>query len=152
MKFAIIRNLVSGDVYYAEKGEGATKNGKRIETSSETELSRSVVGIDMSRASEKTIVSLAPLVAKVKRQVHYGANALELCLLAEGKVEATVDVRGMMRITDFAGGYLIAKEAGAVLTDPEGKNLEPALKLGERFSYVASGNGRIHRQILGALK
>lgn len=152
MKRAIVRNLVNGDVYYAERGVGATKNGKKIRTSYVSELSESVVGVDLSRASMSTTVRLAPLVSSVRRQVHFGANALELCLLAEGKFEAFVDLRGKMRITDFAGAFLIASEAGAIFSAPDGKALEPALGLEERFGFLASANRSIHRRILDRLR
>jgi myo-inositol-1(or 4)-monophosphatase len=152
VRHAMVRNLVNGDVYYSERGCGSTKNGRLIRTSTESEASESVVGIDMSRASEGTIIDLAPLISRVKRQVHFGANALELCLVAEGKEEAFVDVRGRMRITDFAGGYLIASEAGAVVSNPQGAELDPALRLGERFGFVVSANDELHRVVLGLLR
>ncbi len=149
VRFGFVRNLVNGDVYEARKGGGATKNGSRIRTSSSTEPSESVVAIDMSRASEKLVADLAPLVAGVKRQVHYGANALELCYVAEGRVDAFVDIRDRMRITDFAAAWLIASEAGALITGASGSVLDPAFDLGARFSFVASANASLHEKILG---
>jgi myo-inositol-1(or 4)-monophosphatase len=150
--YAIVRNLVNGDTYYAERGIGSSKNGKPIRTSSETNIGDAVVGIDISRAEERTIRDLAPLVSRVKRQVHFGANALELCLMAEGKTDAFVDTRGKMRIVDTAAAYLISKEAGAVFSEPSGSVLQPALELGERFGFVASANATIHGEILALLR
>lgn len=150
--YAIVRNLVNGDTYYAERGEESSKNGRPIRTSSETDIAESVVGIDLSRAEEGTIIALAPLVSKVKRQVHFGANALELCLMAEGKTDAFVDVRGKMRIVDTAAAYLIGREAGAVFSTSSGSELKPALELEERFGFVASANATIHGKILGLLR
>jgi myo-inositol-1(or 4)-monophosphatase len=147
--FGMIRNLVNGDVYEATKGEGATKNGERIRTSRAKTPMESVVGIDVSRAQPSLIVSLAPLVGAVERQVHYGANALELCFLAEGKIDAFVDLRDKMRITDFAAAYLIAKEAGATVTGPGGAKLSPAFDLSDRFSFIAAANLVLHKRILG---
>ena len=80
--------------------------------------------------------------------MHLGANALELCYLAEGKIDAFVDIRGEIRITDFAAAYLIAAEAGAVITDENGGKLEPDFDLRERFSFVGSANEFIHKEIL----
>lgn len=150
--YAIVRNLVNGDAYYAERGKGSSKNGRPIRTSSETDIAEAVVGIDLSRADEITIGDLAPLVSKIKRQVHFGANALELCLMAEGKTEAFVDIRGKMRIVDTAAAYLIAREAGAVFSTSSGSELKPALEMGERFGFVASANATLHGKILGLLR
>lgn len=146
--FGLLRNLVTGDVYAARKGAGATKNGKSIRTSRTKEPSESVVGIDLSSAEPSLVKDLAPLIVGVRRQVHFGANALELCFLAEGRIDAFVDLRKKMRITDFAAAYLIAKEAGASITKADGAALRPGLDLTKRFSYVASANSELHKRIL----
>ena len=144
----VVRDLVSGNVYVAKRGKGATMNGKRIRTSSERRASEAVVGIDISRSSPQLVTRLARLASGVKRQTHYGANALELCYVAEGKIDAFVDVRGKMRITDFAAAYLIAREAGAEFSDESGGQLEAQFDLAHRFSFVASANPALHREIL----
>ena len=144
----VVRDLVTGDVYSARKGKGATKNGKRLRTSDASDLSKAVVGIDVSRSPPGLGSALTPLLLGVKRQVHIGANALELCYLAEGRTESFVDLRGRMRITDFAAANLIALEAGATVTDGRGEKLSVDLDLGDRFSFVASGNPAIHRRVI----
>ena len=144
----VVRDLVNGNSYAAVKGGGARKNGRVIRTSSTRAASSAVVGVDLSRSSAELVERLGPLIAGVKRQVHLGANALELCLLAEGKTDAFVDIRGRIRITDFAGAYLIAKEAGAVFSDEKGDELKPTFDLEHRFSFVASAGDSLHRQIL----
>jgi myo-inositol-1(or 4)-monophosphatase len=148
VKFGIVRDLVSGDVYIASRGGGAKKNGRAIMTSRVSKPSEAVVGIDMSRSSPSVVSRLTPLVIGVKRQVHLGANALELCYLADGRIDAFVDIRGKIRITDFAAAYLVASEAGAVFTDSEGGELEPKFDLHARFGFVGSGNKIIHKEIL----
>jgi myo-inositol-1(or 4)-monophosphatase len=150
--FGLVRNLVNGDVYYAERGRGATKNGRRITTSRTSDLQEAVLAVDLSRTDERTFASLARAIASAKRQVHFGANALELCLLAEGLVDGFVDVRGKTRIVDFAAGYLIAKEAGALFSGREGEELAPELEMRERFGFVASANPGLHGQVLASLK
>ncbi len=145
----VVRDLVTGDAYSATKGGGARKNGRPIKASRRSGAADSVVGIDLSRGPPGLAQGLAPLLAGIKRQVHLGANALELCYLAEGKTDAFVDLRGSMRITDFAAAYLVAAEAGAVVTDGRGGRLSPKFDLAHRFSFVASGNAAMHRQVLG---
>jgi myo-inositol-1(or 4)-monophosphatase len=144
----VIRDLVRGDVYVANRGEGARRNGKRIGTSSVARTADAIVGIDISRSSPMLVNRLARLASGVKRQIHYGANALEICYVADGRIDAFVDVRGKMRITDFAAAYLIAKEAGAEFTDERGSRLEPHFDLDHRFSFVASANKLLHSGIL----
>jgi len=150
-KHALIRNLVNGDVYYAEAGGGAEKNGKKITVSSAGELRDSVAAIDFSGAPGGVMEKLITLVVSVKRQLHLGANALELCLLAEGKVDLFVDLRGRMRVTDLAGGRLIAKEAGATITTGGGRELDAALNLEERLEVLAAANARLHAKLMARL-
>jgi myo-inositol-1(or 4)-monophosphatase len=77
-----------------------------------------------------------------------GANALELCFVGDGRIDAFVDARGKMRITDFAAAYLILTEAGGVITDVGGRSLNPEFDLEHRFSFVASANATLHKEIL----
>lgn len=149
-RYALVRDLVNGDVYYAEKGRGATKNGRRIKASAVREVSRAVVGVDLSRASPALTAELGALLASIDRQAHLGANALELCMVADGRLDAFVDIRGRMRVTDFAAAYLIAREAGVVVTSRHGEQVDPPLDLGSRFSYVAAGRS-LHKALLKRL-
>ncbi|MFI5404678.1 MAG: inositol monophosphatase family protein [Candidatus Gagatemarchaeaceae archaeon] len=145
---AFIRDLVTGDAFYAERGRGATKNGVKLRTSKTMVLSSAVVGIDISMAEHGMLRRIEPLIRGAKRQVHYGANALELCYLADGRIDASIDLRKRMRITDFAAGFLIAKEAGATITGDGQAGLRPAFDLRDRFSYFATANPTLHRRVL----
>lgn len=146
---AAVRDLVSGDVYSACRGGGARRNGRPIKTSSVSKAASAIAGVDMSSGGERLAEGLAPLLGAVKRQVHFGANALEICYVADGKTDAFVDIRGRIRVTDFAGAYLIAREAGAIVTDAKGDDLRVSFDLRHRFSLVASANARLHREIMG---
>lgn len=149
---ALVRNLVSGDTYYAEAAGYATKNGAEIRTSQVKDLREAIVGVDVSRTSLSLVSSLNELVSSVRRQVHFGANALEACFLAEGKIDGFVDVRGRIRVMDMAAAYLIGKQAGAVFSDRQGRPVRPAISVKERFSVVGAGNKTLHGKMLERLK
>jgi len=144
----VVRDLVNGDVYHAVKGRGTRKNGVPVRTSRVSEVPRAVIGMDISRGGAELVERLAPLVASAKRQVHFGANALELCYVADRTTDAFVDLRGSIRITDMAAAYLIAAEAGATITDALGRELEGVFDLEHRLAFVASANSRLHKGIL----
>jgi myo-inositol-1(or 4)-monophosphatase len=144
----VVRDLRSGDVYAATRGGGARKNGKPIRTSRTSDLSAAVVGVDLSRSTASQVLRLAPLIGGAMRQVHLGANALELCHVAEGRIDAFVDIRGKIRVTDFAAAYLVACEAGAKITGDDGRKLETRFDLVHRLSFVASANSHLHKEIL----
>ncbi|MDG6925631.1 MAG: hypothetical protein JRN09_03665 [Nitrososphaerota archaeon] len=149
---AIVRNLVSGDVYYAEAAGYATKNGSEIHSSRVTELREAMVGVDLSKTSLAIVESLNPLISSVRRQLHFGANALETCFLAEGKIDGFADVRGKIRVMDMAAAYLIGRQAGAVFSDREGRPVKPTISVKERFSIVGAGNKTLHGKMVEKLK
>ncbi len=151
-KYALVRNLVNGDTYYAEAGGSPTKNGSMINTSTVEDLREATLGIDLSRTTLPVVQSLNELVSSIKRQMHFGANALETCFLAEGGLDGFLDVRGRIRIMDIAAGYLIAKQAGAVFSDERGGALNPPITVKGRFSIVGGANLTIHSRILAALR
>ena len=150
-KYALVRNLVNGDTYYSEASGYSTKNGTEIKTSGQTELRDATLGIDISRTTLQVLSSLNGLIASIKRQSHFGANALETCFFAEGKLDGFVDVRGRIRVVDMAAGYLIAKRAGGALSDERGNPLNPPIGVRERFSVVAGANPSLHARILAKL-
>jgi myo-inositol-1(or 4)-monophosphatase len=151
VKYGLVRNLISEETYFAEKGRGAERDGKPVRTSKARKIKDSCVGIDMSKASRATVERLVPLLAAVRKPAHFGANALEQAFLADGKVDAFVDIRDRMRVVDFAAGYLIAMEGGAVLSDGEGRPVNTRVSLEEKFNVVASCNATLQERILKIL-
>ena len=148
IRVGVVRNLVTGDVYHAVRGKGAKKNGAPVRASRVSDVSRAVIGVDISRGSSELIAGLTPLIVVASRQVHFGANALELSCVSDGTIDAFVDIRGKIRITDLAAAYLVAAEAGAVISDAQGRKLRAAFDLKHRLSFVASANVHLHKEIL----
>ncbi len=73
--------------------------------------------------------------------MHFGANALEACFLAEGRMDGFVDVRGRIRVMDMAAGLADRKQAGAVFSDERGGPLTPG---DQRQGEVQRGRRREH--------
>jgi myo-inositol-1(or 4)-monophosphatase len=95
---------------------------------------------------------LLPLLEKVKHLRHFGADALELCYVADGKTDAFLDIRGKLRVTDMAGAYLILREAGGIISTPEGEELDVVLDAAQRVAFVAAANETIFETIRKLLK
>lgn len=139
--------------YTAFKEVGAFRDGEKITTSKNFLLEEAVVGLDLNTYKVKEVVpKLTDFIAKTKHIRHFGANALELCYVANGLTDAFVDVRGKLRTTDVAAGFLILKEAGGLVTTPENKELNVPLDPKQTVSFVASGNLQIHKKILSLVK
>jgi len=144
---AAIIDLARGDLYYASKNKGAFLNGKRIYVRQESHLD-STIGINMSGVKPTIVERLAPIIAQSYHIRQLGANALEMCFLARGFLDAYIDLRGKIRPTDIAAGYLIAKEAGAKLYSGDGSSLESDLDVKTRLSFAAMANENIHEQLI----
>ncbi len=153
VELALVSDLYHKITYLAEQGKGAFRNKIAIIPSKFTGLMDAVIGVDLHtyRATE-TAAKLTSLVREIKHLRHLGANALELCYVADGTVDAFVDIRGKLRVTDMAAAYLILKEAGAIITTMEGKALNAQLDPTQKVSFVASGNPTLHKKILSLLK
>ena len=95
---------------------------------------------------------LSNLIQQTKHIRHFGANALELCYVADGLTDAFVDVRGKLRGTDVAAGFFIIKEAGGTVSSPDGEPVDVKLDPKATVKFVASGNAEIHQKILGLIK
>lgn len=142
IRYAYIKNLVNGDVYTAERGEGAFLNNKRIHVSSRSELSELSV---MSYSHRPHAVAVNN--HNVRRVRVFGSAALELCYVASGIFDAFIDLRWMLRVTDIAAGKLIVEEAGGLVTDGEGKQLTTPFDVKQRVNVVAS-NRKVHDKLL----
>jgi len=149
----LVSDLHHGTTYYAVKGKGAFKNGEKITTSTTASLEESVIGLDLNTYKVKEFApKLSDLIGHTKHIRHFGANALELCFVAEGLTDAFVDIRGKLRTTDVAAGFLILKEAGGIITASDGQFFDAGLDPKQTVSFVASSNPIIHEAILRFLK
>ncbi len=150
---AVVLDLWRGEAFTASKGGGALLNGKPISPSDNQSLSRALIGVDLNPPIPgRWVNGLIRLLRAVKHSRHFGANALEMCYVACGRLEAFVELRGRMRVTDLAASQLIVREAGGLLVDEFGKPLDsPADTPGRRLSFIAAGNKPILRQIYSLL-
>ena len=150
---ALVTDLFRDTTYTALEGKGAYRNGKKVTPSALTSLEEAVIGLDLNTYNVKEIApQLTSLIQKTKHIRHFGANALELCYVADGLTDAFVDIRGKLRVTDIAAGFLIVKEAGGTITAPEGHALEVKLDPKQKIKFIASGNRQIHKNILSLVK
>jgi myo-inositol-1(or 4)-monophosphatase len=149
----LVADLFHDTTYTALEGKGAYRDGEKIASSKMAALDEAMIGLDLNTYRVSEIApQLTSLIQHTKHIRHFGANALELCYVAEGLTDAFVDIRGKLRATDIAAGILILKEAGGTVTTPEGEALEVKLDAKEKVKFVASGNAKIHKTILGLVK
>jgi myo-inositol-1(or 4)-monophosphatase len=101
------------ETFAAQRGEGATLNGKKILCGEKTSLTDSLVatGFPYDRTNITQIVSRIEKVLKNCRDVRRaGSAALDTCWVACGRLDAYYET---CKVWDIAAGALIAREAGA---------------------------------------
>jgi myo-inositol-1(or 4)-monophosphatase len=148
VKKGFVRNLATGETFTAEKGRSAFCNGRRIQTSAITSLDESAVSVYGRKFDPSCVMHLGQ---KIRRWRLLGASALELCYVGAGRFDAFIDLRGTLRVTDAAAGMLICSEAGGIVSDLDGNeiNFPPDVTVGR--SLIAT-NGIIHPKVIEYLR
>ncbi len=141
-------NLLSGDEFWAVKGQGAFFNGRRLQTQQDDVMR--VIAFEAQQPS-RDIRLLLPLLSSARRVRCLGAVALDLAHVAYSSISVFY-TNAPSRSIDFAAGALFVREAGGVVTDASGFAIDEApLDLGRSVSLLASGNSRLHELALGII-
>jgi len=148
VEVALVSDLLHDVIYTAKKNGKAFRNGEEIQPSQTSSLEEAVIGVDFNTFKKRELVpKLIRVLEKTRHLRHFGANALELCYVADGTTDAFIDLRGKLRVTDIAAAYLILREAGGTMVTPEGSELNVSLDASQRVSFVAAANSAIYRKI-----
>jgi myo-inositol-1(or 4)-monophosphatase len=146
---------VQNEIYFAEKGKGATRNGEKIKVSGETELKNilAAYSLDYSDESGKT-ESEARLIQQVVSRIRNlrSTNSLvDFCYTADGKLGACMNQT--TKIWDIAAPGLIIEEAGGIVTDFQGNPFDFSLNAdnyGRNFTIIGS-NKVLHSELIKIL-
>jgi myo-inositol-1(or 4)-monophosphatase len=118
----VIYNPILDELYWASKNGGAYKNGHKLKVSQQKNLSKSVItychgsGEKNTKKAYKLYQGFHDISHHCR---HFGCTSLELAMLAAGNTE--VHLESGARLWDVAAGIIIAKEAGAKVTDWQNK-------------------------------
>ncbi len=146
--FGYICDLAAGTSFYAEAGRGAyARPGGRLHVSSNADLSHFSISAYTLRPNTARIAAIGDTVRRIRT---LGSTALEMALVASGRLDAFVDLRGMMRVVDVAAGKIILEEAGGMVTDGLGNALELDGNMWQRKDLIGS-NGIRHAELLSLI-
>lgn len=122
---AVTQAPLLGRTYHAVKDRGAFLNGQPITVSRTENLAEAIVslgdyavGPDAASQNRQRLALTAHLVPLVERIRMVGAATLDLAFVAEGALDACVMMSN--KPWDTAAGALMAREAGALVTDARG--------------------------------
>lgn len=135
----LVRNLATGEEYVAQRGGGAYRDGEPIE----------VRDFDPNEAIRSPILEspvgtvAAGTLEKAPKVRGLGAAALEMCMVAQGSMDAFVHLTEGLRIVDVAAGTLIVEEAGGRVVAPDGGPPDVVVDPARGTSLVAVGDDRV---------
>jgi myo-inositol-1(or 4)-monophosphatase len=123
MQLGAVYDPMRDELFSAERGRGAHLNGRRLQASSVTDLQKSLLVTGFPYDAWNTpqdnfdnFVRFGKLTQGVRR---LGSAALDACYVAAGRFEGFWELA--LKPWDVAAGGLIAEEAGATVTDIDGK-------------------------------
>ena len=148
---AAVTNLSNGEIFWASKGKGAFLDEKQISVQNKKPLYK-IVGINTSGASSELLKKLEPIFQNHNHTRHFGANALEMAMFAQGLMDIFIDLRGKIRIQDMAAGYLLVKESGGLMLNENLEQLDSDLSYETRLSFVAAANKEILDDVFSEIK
>jgi len=139
----VVHQPVTGETFEATAGRGAWLGGRRLAVNDPVALAEALVATGFGYAAAdraRQARTAAHLLVRARDLRRLGSAALDLCLVAAGRVDAYYEDH--LEAWDAAAGELIAAEAGAVVTPlgrgllAAGPALHPALA-----AAVAEGRG-----------
>ncbi len=111
--------------FHAAEGSGAWSGDRRLAASTTTQLREAIVAIGdyatgpgASRKNETQLAATVSLTPRVHRIRMLGTAALDLAWVAAGRLDASITFANDP--WDMAAGIVIAREAGAAVTDSDG--------------------------------
>jgi myo-inositol-1(or 4)-monophosphatase len=149
LKLGAVYDPMRDEMFLAERGQGATLNGKAVRVSSTTELQKSLLVTGFPYDAWNTpqdnfanFVRLGKLTQGVRR---LGSAALDLCYVAAGRFDGFWEMS--LKPWDVAAGGLICEEAGAKITSVDGNRdfISPP-------QSVIASTPAIHARILQELR
>jgi len=135
------------ELFVAEKGKGAYRNGEPICVSQTNNLQQSLLGsgfpYDAWTNADDNTQEWRTLIKSVVSCRCDGSAAIDLCYVAAGILDGYWELD--LEAWDMAAGALMVTEAGGRVTLPDGKNFTPFQR------GVLASNGRIHDAMLAKL-
>lgn len=143
-----VYNPMMNELFFAERGKGATLNGEPIQVSLKSDFKTAclVTGFPYKwpEAEEHPIRVFERFVLQGLPIRRLGSAALDLCWVACGRFDGFWEYN--LNEWDVAAGYLIVQEAGGRITDFEGSVYNVFEK------QTLATNGLIHDEMLGLIK
>ena len=136
------------ELYSASSGSGALLNNSLIHVSHTSDIGIALLatGFPYEKKDPRVnnLVQFSAVLPHVQCARRFGSAALDLCYIACGRLDGYWEP--MLHPWDTAAGWLIACEAGGMVTSYKGDNFDPFVP------EIIATNGRIHDALKALLQ
>jgi len=147
VRVAVTLDPLRDEIFWAQQGQGAWCNGRRLQVSDVTRLRQALVatGFAYKRATlaDNNLAEFSAVMPCVQGVRRSGSAVLDLAHLADGRLDGYWEMH--LNPWDWAAGSLLVDEAGGMITD----------KRGEPWSLLAGDmvatNSHLHAELLTQL-
>ena len=147
MVLGAIYNPYINELFFAERGKGATMNDKKISVSKKEKLINAclVTGFPYTYLDEPNgpLEVFARFIRKGIPVRRLGSAAIDLAWVAAGRFDGFYEHK--LQAWDSAAGFLLVEEAGGKVTDFKGAYYSPYQP------SILGTNGKIHAEMLLAI-
>ena len=140
----VVYDVMQDITYFAEEGAGAFANSERIKVSLNDKINHSVLvtgfPYNINENPEHALEKFSALTRRARAIRRLGSAALDLCYVAKGVFDGFWEV--YLHPWDFCAGMLIVEEAGGMVTDFDGKEIDIYSR------RILASNKTIHKSLL----
>lgn len=138
---AVVYDPIKDEMFYADKGNGAYLNSRRLRVTPQKKLEDAMAIIGCGKPVPENVKSWSEIAnnlgQKGCRIRSFASGALDICYVAAGRADIHFEIG--LAPWDFAAARLIVTEAGGMATRADGSKL-----VQEQGSFLAT-NGLLHK-------
>ena len=131
------------------RGSGVHRGVNRIRTASTRRIKDAFVSCELNHFAPT--LQLGALFASARAVRSYGCASRAIVLVAEGSIDAHIDVRERLTPESFLAAAAILQEAGGCVLDAAGNSLPTFTNLQQRTTIVAAATEELARAIIETL-
>ncbi|TWT29519.1 inositol monophosphatase family protein [Blastopirellula retiformator] len=143
----VVYDPVHDQCFAAERGQGATLNGEKLQVSDVTDLEAALVAASFAAGIQRDspeIEQFIEVLVRCQAMRRLGSAALNLAYVAAGTLDAYW--ASSVKIWDVAAGVLLVQEAGGVIRGPGGEPFD-----WNRPKVVAASTEQLHDQLQASI-
>jgi myo-inositol-1(or 4)-monophosphatase len=148
----LVYQPLTDESFWAEKGNGAWHNDRRLRVSARRHLDEALIGTGLPHFGRGNVSTwsriygaIAPEVSGIRR---FGAASLDFAWVAAGRLDGFWE--DDLDIWDTAAGMILVREAGGFVSDYRGQD-----RMEERREYLAASgelHSRLHKLLATSLR